>query len=295
MVPDTNYVDVKSRMPEIKELFHTRHYVQCASLCEHLLTRSHAQAHPLHVAYLNFYLALAHDTVARETVIRNRQEELDIAEKHYIAALTALTPLELQYSEEVTEFQSPTSSINEQRGSRRRASDATSLHSNHSVSTTATSQADEDFDNKKSPAFDSTEARSNRFVRFSPAPETIPDGVNLKPAKRRPSPIVIPTPKRESSAERRQICANLSSFTTMIKAHLTGVRALRNTPVAPLQRWSFSRSRSSTISSRPESRDSNDDVPSWDKIREERKHVTFRPRFNPASVQSLCRDAINDL
>jgi hypothetical protein len=36
MVPETKYRMMKAKLVEVKQLFQTRHYAQCATLCEQL-------------------------------------------------------------------------------------------------------------------------------------------------------------------------------------------------------------------------------------------------------------------
>jgi hypothetical protein len=43
MVADMTYASMKTKLAEVKQLFQTRHYVQCATMCERL-TRGHHTA-----------------------------------------------------------------------------------------------------------------------------------------------------------------------------------------------------------------------------------------------------------
>ncbi|KAF2736604.1 hypothetical protein EJ04DRAFT_521820 [Polyplosphaeria fusca] len=287
------YTNMKARIPAVKELFQTRHYVQCITLANCYLTRLSEPMHPVHEAYLNFYMALSHDTMAREASLRNRHHELDLAEKHYLAAISSLSPPEPQQLQNIQEFPSPTSSSSEEHGEHRlrRASDAASLRSEKSTSTSATSLGDEN-EGSASDGSDPTQTRSNHFSRFSSS-ET-----SRKLSRRRPSPLSLSPPRKAQvypTVVKTQFSSELSSFTAMVKTHLAGVRDLRDNAHSPLGRYSFTRSRSSSTISRPVSRDCPLNAPEMDTVRWSRKTTSFRPRFDPTSVRKLCDDTLAEL
>ncbi|KAF2650175.1 hypothetical protein K491DRAFT_683211 [Lophiostoma macrostomum CBS 122681] len=280
MIGQSEYATMKEKIVPAKELFQTRRYIQCAALCQQLLTQS-TEIHPLHHAYLNFYIALSHDTMAREASIRNRHVELTLAEKHYLAAIASLSTPDPGKLEDIQEHHSPTSSSGESDILRRRGSDAAS---DHSAFTVATSIADDE------KASDSDSAAKTHD------PVQINDSVNFKTPKRRPSPIRTSLPNRQTNQYEEQFAADLSSFTTLIKSHLADVRALTASTDRPMHhRSSFTRSRTSTISSRPVSRDSTLSESSLDQTRWARKSMGFRPRFDPTSIQKLCSEALSEL
>ncbi|KAF2186972.1 hypothetical protein K469DRAFT_725604 [Zopfia rhizophila CBS 207.26] len=296
MITESKYCEMKAKIPRIKGLFQTRHYSQCASLCELLLTRPN-EIHPIHKAYLNFYLALSYDTMARETSMRNRLSALELAEKHYLAAIAALTPSQPRQLEDIQESQSPTSAHSEDENSltSRRPSDAASLNSiQSSTSTSATSFAGEENDSNSD--CEPTPKGSNYFHRPPPSRGILDDfGMTPKLSRTRPALITTSSSKHSLSTHEELYSTYLSSFTSMLRSHLAGVRALRATPAPPSNRFSRARSRGSGFGSRPSSREWMHDEVEMEKIRWGRKSTTFRPRFDPQSVQDLCKDALEEL
>ncbi|KAF2118396.1 hypothetical protein BDV96DRAFT_597226 [Lophiotrema nucula] len=287
MVSESTYIQMKARTPEVKQLFRSRHYVQCATLCERYLTQSY-EVHPIHKAYLNFYLALSHDTLAREAGMRNRHKELDLAEKHYLEAIAALSPP--KQLGDIEEYPSPTSSHSDEDFQQRHSSDTASIHSQHSTTTNATSVGDENQDEASD--CEPTPKRSSYFVR-SPPSRNFVDDVTMTPklSKRRPSPIK--TSRSTTTPVQDHFYSGLSSFAEMIQSHLAGVRELKE---ASTYRYSFSRSRGSSLNSRPASReythDTDDDM---NKVRWSRQSLSFRPRFDPRSIRQLCNEALAEL
>ncbi|PSN63425.1 hypothetical protein BS50DRAFT_112424 [Corynespora cassiicola Philippines] len=289
MISDARYSDMKERIPHVKELFQTRHYTQCATQCERLLlTRAQDEIHPIHRAYLNFYLALSHDTMAREASMRHRAAELDLAEKHYLEAIAALDQRRPQQAHDVQQF-SPTSSTSEDQphGNGRRASDAVSLDSEQSLASSATSYADdEDEPTPKASGF-KNHLSSHHDSDGSSATSNL--------LKKRPNPIVTSTPQRSLSPVRERFSADLSSFIRMVESHLASVRMLKESSAVLPGRYS-SLSRPSTASSRPISRESSANHESdMDRLRDSRKSMNFRPRFDPTSVRNLCSEALSEL
>lgn len=225
--------------------------------------------------------------------MRNRNIELELAEKHYLAAIAVLTPHVNQEPEHAQESLSPTSSESESEGGfHRRPSDAGSLHSNHSISTTATSVHEEDTD-----SCDQGRPRK-KSVTFADAQDSLTsnDDANRSPntTKRRPRPINTSITKAESS-HNQKLSAELSSFANMIKTHLEGVRNLKDSSTVFGHRYSLSHARSSTSNSRPVSRSSGHEDAEKDHVRWQRKSMSFRPRFDPTTVRKLCAEAINEL
>lgn len=89
--------------------------------------------------------------------------------------------------------------------------------------------------------------------------------------------------------------SSISSFIDMVKSHLAGVRELKENGGVTNYRYSFSRSRGSSTNSRPASRDYAYDDFEMDRIRWNRKSMSFRPRFDPTSVRRLCNEALAEL
>ena len=224
--------------------------------------------------------------------MRTRSIELDMAERHYVAAIQVLTPpSEPKKLDGIQEFQSPTSSTSSGRpNSFGRRPSAASFDSQHSVASSETSYAeDEDF-------FADWESKRSSRVEPSLLPPTFQDGQSLsrRPSQRkRPSPIIT---NSRQSYYKEQFSADLYAFTCMVELHLASLRELRET-IIPDLRSSFFRPRASTIGSRPIRRDPSihGDGAAIESVRQRRRTMTFRPRFNPSSVRELCQEALADL
>lgn len=230
--------------------------------------------------------------------MKNRIPELDLAEKHYIAALTSLTPSEPQRLENIQEFQSPTSSTSEDEPNYigRRPS-ATSLNSQHSNASSETSYADDDDffadwerPTRKSEQFKHSSLYQNIQDKYAQTPKLQP--------KKKPSPIITRPTHSTHSIYQEQFFADLSAFTAMVQSHLASVRELKEASAVAGNRFSFStRLRSSTVGSRPVSRDSvvHGDAAGMENLRLSRRSIVFRPRFDSSSVQELCQEALAEL
>ncbi|KAF1975137.1 hypothetical protein BU23DRAFT_78691 [Bimuria novae-zelandiae CBS 107.79] len=271
MVPESQYCQTRAIIPETKHLFQSRRYVQCATFCERFLSRHH-EVHPVHKAYLHFYFALAHDTMARETTLKHRSAGLDLAEQHYRAAIEILTPSEPYNLDDILSLLSPGSEHSNQPNRFRRLSSIS--HRSASSSTTSHEPLDRTWERVDSPYDD--DGASSQISSF-------------RPDKHRPTPIMTTNAARAYHEE--QFSAELFSFLGMVQSHLHSVQQLRT--AAPV---SWLRSRSSTLSSRPDSRDSsNASEGEPDPLRAGRKSVNFRPRFDPTSIQKLCNEALSEL
>lgn len=128
----------------------------------------------------------------------------------------------------------------------------------------------------------------------SPTPPRSSSRSPTKMPKKRPTPISAPNPVRFYHQE--QFSAELVAFSNMIKMHLATVIRLKETAPTPVVRFAdVARSRSSTISSRPISRDSTSSQGEDGERRWTRSTLLNRPRFDPASVRQLCSDALSEL
>ncbi|KAJ4288165.1 hypothetical protein N0V90_012182 [Kalmusia sp. IMI 367209] len=277
MVPESDYHHMKAKIPEIKQLFQSRRYIQCASVCERYLIRGYDEIHPVHRAYLHFYFALVHDTMARETTLKHRSSGLDLAEQHYRAAIDILTPSEPYNLDDILSPSSPKSEEDQVTSFRRM--------SNHSYQSTASSTSSlDDVEERAWNVFKSPQNIVHRPVMSHQS--------SFRPEKRRPAPIMTINAARAYHEE--QFSADLFSFLAMIHSHLHEVQQLKS--ASPAVRFSFVRSRSSTTSSRPVSRDSSNSSNSdMEQLRWARKSVSFRPRFDPASIQNLCNEVLAEL
>lgn len=248
--------------------------------------------HPIHRATLNFYIALSHDALAREAGMRNREEELEVAEKHYMAAIADLDP-EAQ-SNPPTETYSTMSDSDDSMILSRRPSYASSVESCRSASSAATSVNEEqEEDEQKRLNGMPSRKKSVSFTVPSHESEQVDalgrehTGTNVNPVTQRSSLV---SPKHQD-----RLSAPTVSFTQMMQSHLAGVRALKGT--TPTYYRSASYSRTSPFGSRRASRDfsiSQLDT-EMDRIRLQRKNMSFRPRFDPTGVRNLCADALDDL
>src|SRR5690242_369816 len=174
---EARYRELREKMAALKSLYASRHYSQCAKFGELLLseihdqvnpinTTNHAylntrQTHPLHLAHLNFYTALSHDTLAREATLRNRWKELSLAELHYNTAMLALSTLQSSTQCDPWSPNSSTSALPSPYSRRR-----SSIDSTHSAASSATSLDDNDADYLE---------MSPKHPRHAPATHTAPD------------------------------------------------------------------------------------------------------------------------
>lgn len=291
---DSSFRMMREMMTGIKQLFQTRHYIPCAAVCEGLLFQHDGELHPIHRATLNFYIALSHDALAREAGMRNREEELDMAEKHYVAAIADLDPT--AQTSPATEPHSPLSSdADDSMDLSRRPSNASSVDSCSFVSSAATSISEgQDDEEEKLPILPRLRSKSVSFA--APSDETKQAVVReCKPARPCLSPINTRRTTSASVKHQVRLSAHVVSFTEMLKGHLAGVRALKGT--TPTYYRSASYTRTSPFGSRRASRDfsvSQLDT-EMERIRLQRKNMSFRPRFDPTSVRKLCADALDGL
>jgi hypothetical protein len=234
--------------------------------------------------------------MAREATLKNRSSELNLAETHYMAALEALTipGSKKPKLDDISELQSPTSSISEDEPSSivRRPS-SLSLSSQHSRASSETSYADdEDF----FADWEIQTSKDSQQYRHSSSGSAQDDYVETpKIGKRRPSPIITRPTSQSIHAE--QFSADVYAFVTMVEVHLASVRVLKEAATTPTHRYSYSRPLSSIIPSTRVGRDSvlYGDAAGMESLRQNRKSVTVRPRFDASSIQALCQAALSEL
>ncbi|KAK7191675.1 hypothetical protein DPSP01_008099 [Paraphaeosphaeria sporulosa] len=270
MIPESQYCQMQAVMPEVKQLFQSRRYIQCANVCERFLSHHYDEIHPVHRVYLHFYFALVHDTMARETTLKHRSTGLELAEHHYRAAIEILTPSEPYNLDDLLSPLSPTSEYLSAAGFHR-----LSRLSFRSAASSMSEDEDRNWDRVDSP-YDDTPSPTHSF----------------RSGKPRPTPITTFNASRAYHEDR--FSAELFALLPMLHAHLRGVKQLKSDKTTP--RCSFSRSRTSTWSSRPQSRDSTGSNESeLDQLRSMRKNLNFRPKFDPADIQKLCNEALAEL
>jgi hypothetical protein len=243
------------------------------------------QTHPLHLAHLNFYTALSHDTLAREATLKNRWKELSLAEVYYNAAIAVLSSSQ---SPSQCDPWSPNSLISPMSSpySRRRSS----VDSDKSAASSNTSVDYENDSLKTSPKPSQsmpTSQRSDGLLTHS----------NLMEHQ---DTIVSTTSARPQTPLQFYFSANIASFVRLLEAHLADVREQKQRTGVPTVHFTMPSPRPSptkaTRHSRSISVESVDsDEAAMEAIRQSRKNIKFRPRFDPMSVQRLCSEALAEL
>ncbi|OAL56082.1 hypothetical protein IQ07DRAFT_676279 [Pyrenochaeta sp. DS3sAY3a] len=283
MIIEAQYNEMREKLQFIRDLYRSGHYSQCAKFSERLLGEAHSGVHLLHLAYLNFYTAVSHDTLAREATI-NRYKELNLAEKHYSAAIAILAPYEaLQREEEHLPSPSSTTSSEDQFG-KRRLSNAGSFDSTTSAASSATAYSQD----SASPS----PPRSQRSKNALPLREdgtTFPQFPQLRKRQNHvPAPILV----RPQTPQEHAFVAEILAFAAMLRGHLDSVRALKRTTAAPAVRFVFPEppagTRGEALPVIDVTEEKRPAVVDW----EQRRSRRFRPRFDPAETQRLCRDVL---
>lgn len=253
------------------------------------------QTHPLHLTHLNFYTALSHDTLAREASLRNRWRELNLAERHYTAAMHALSPLLSPSTLQHEALWSPASSVSSPytESSQRRSS----ISSHASVASSATSIDEDDYMDFPLPpkAAHHTHSPANNHTRsqFCTRTETATAKAPLKIRASTPRPV---TPQQF------YFTANVAAFARLLEAHRADVRAQKEKAGVPVVRFA---SLEEPLNTSPElvktrwSRDGGREVEEGEaaaeRRRERRRNVVFRPRFDPEGTKRLCGEAMAEL
>lgn len=248
------------------------------------------QTHPLHLAHLNFYTALSHDTLARGATFKNRWKELSLAEVHYNAAIAALSPLQ---SPAQCDPWSPISSTTSPPSPfpRRRSS----VSSDKSAASSATSLGDDSYQVCAKPTPDSSlrHARNDSAVQAHCGSQSF---------QRKP----LATAPRPQTPQQFYFTGNISSFLRMLESHLADIRDLKRRSSVPTVRFDVPSPRPSPTkakapgsrergSSRPTVLGNEDEDAAMQARRERRKNVVFRPRFDPQSTEKLCNEALAEL
>ncbi|KAF2831275.1 hypothetical protein CC86DRAFT_390909 [Ophiobolus disseminans] len=276
---------MRDKMQVIKTAYVSRHYTQCAKYGERML----AEAHPVHLAYLNFYTALSHDTLAREATLKNRYKELSLAEKHYMAAIAALTPSDAPKSD-AEEPSSPTSvtSGEDMIWKARRSSNAGSFDSTTSAASSATSfnpDTDMDF----------TPSKGRARYAFPTPPRDRSTSI-LKTADQPSTTTITSSYSRPQTPSEHHLASNTASFTAMLHTHLSNVQSLKDKTSVPSVRFAFPSPKPSPTSSRARcSQWLEEDGDAMELVRRERRARQWRPRFDPRGVMRLCGEALGEL
>ncbi|KAG9204185.1 hypothetical protein G6514_001824 [Epicoccum nigrum] len=287
---EARYRELKEKMAAVNSLYASRHYSQCAKLGELLLSETHDQTHPLHLAHLNFYSALSHDTLAREASLRNRWRELSLADQHYTAAIHALSPLLSSFPSQQEAPWSPALSVSSpyMESSQRRSS----ISSHTSAASSATSIDEDDymdFPLPPKPAHHTHGSVKNPTHSQSRTMETATAPLQLRSSTPRP---VTP--------QQFYFTANIAAFARLLEAHRADVRAQKERAGAPSVRFASLEEPLRTSPELVKTRWSRDggrggEEGEAERRRERRKNVVFRPRFDPEGVRRLCGEAMAEL
>jgi hypothetical protein len=337
MLAQATHDTLKEKMQVLKDLYSSRHYTQCAKFGERLLDEANdevckqrylcspknreagaaiqiagadnQQTHPIHLAYLNFYTALSHDTLAREATLKNRSKELNAAEKYYSTAIVALAPASalspLAPSLDDEQPETPTlPNFQQERAWRRLSSRRESLDSSTSYCDLTSSTASYAFDLEQDPDL------ALKNFRFPTPPErdvggnltTIAsDGTRHIKMDSLLSPLSTPVlsiqPPRPKAPHDFQLPSGSSAFVGMLEGHLASVRDLKDKTGAHGVRFTIpAPQQSPTQLKRRGSRSSpilSDE--GRENLRQKRRNITWRPRFDPESVRKLCNEALEEL
>jgi hypothetical protein len=230
------------------------------------------QIHPLHAASLHFYTALSHDTLAREAALKIRLRSLALAEKHYLCALSTLSPPRFSSHAPC----SPTSSTSSHDTDSvlwkfsPRPGSTTSFRSTASSSTSWYSDDADDDD---------------ADVDFSHA------GFKFPQPPRTHSPALFPS--RPTSPEEFQFAADTAAFAKMLRGHLANVRSLREKTSVPVVR--FAARPCSDVLMRSSAQLALECEEVMERVRRGRRERVWRARFDPRDVQRLCGEAMAEL
>ena len=257
--------------------------------------------HPIHLAYLNFYTALSHDTLAREATLKNRYKELVAAEDYYRAAMTALSlPLstcstptvddELPSTPESSTFPAEQVWLGRLKTKSSNLSASCRTSSSSMMSDAFGLEQDIDlglrgFCFPSPPRMDTptdTETGAELESRH------LEDAGMLSPLSRHPVP-----PK---SVAEVQLPPGTSSFVEMLQNHLASVSALKESTSVHGVKFSFSTPSGSPTKSQFRSARAGDlSYEQREDLRQRRKRLAWRPRFDPASIRKLCDEALAEL
>ncbi|KAH9879260.1 hypothetical protein J1614_002699 [Plenodomus biglobosus] len=315
---DARFQNFRTKMQNVKDLYQSRHYTQCAKFAEQLLAMTNEkQIHPIHLTYLHFYTALSHDTLAREATLKNRHKELKLAEKHYLAAIAALTPppatKEFEEDERIDSPTSPT--FHASYLWKRRSSNAGSFDSTASIASSATSYGSgrdnderedwhkrgESFQFPKPPGANNDVNRETQTtshyntIYISSYDTPSPHGPSQTPPEYQDD---VQTPNHQPNP----LASQTSSFLILLHQHVTSVRSLKQKTSVHAVRFAFpspklSSSPAMAAASREPARANRvcDDAAEAENKRHMRRKMVFRPRFDPESVRRLCADVLAEL
>lgn len=255
------------------------------------------QTHALHLAHLNFYTALSHDTLAREATLKNRWKELSLAEVHYNAAILAVSPLQ---SPAPCDPWSPNSSTTTPPSPYSRRPN--SIYSNRSAASSATSLGDPDQDeHDNQPWPQPSPNREPRHARIDSAFQ-IYDTAHTSKQQTVGADTTAPWPARPQTPQQFYFSTNMASFVRMMESHLFDVRERKDRTSVPTVRFRSPELRRSPTSAKTVfgviprlSVGGEADEAAMEAVRESRRNVRFRRRFDAQSTQRLCNEALAEL
>ncbi|KAF2498466.1 hypothetical protein BU16DRAFT_579581 [Lophium mytilinum] len=283
---------LRAQLPAIKQLFLRGQYRQCAAAAQMLLLEKSREEPCMHVSFLHFYAALSHHEISRNMRILNdqRQSSLELAEKHYLAALDSLsmftTTTELETIDEVSDHSGDEESMAESCNPSNRSS---INHKRSSLDSNVTDDTSVYSDDESDSAFPPTPKMFNR----SPPSRNFLDDLTLPSQKlfRNPSLTSLPRPQIE------QYNVNLTSFASMLHSHIYAVRSLQKAQAAEDSGNSISQGWHAVpnTSSRPRySGTAKNGSKSGNFVRGRAKLLP-RQRFDSRRYEDLCRKALAEL
>ncbi|RMZ66635.1 atp synthase gamma subunit [Pyrenophora seminiperda CCB06] len=281
---------------------------------EQLLKEADDKTHPVHLAYLNFYTALSHDTLARQATLKNRCKELNAAEKHYMAAIEVLTPSSACSSPPSSDDEQPltpdSATLPDEAIWQRHSYNLNtmSIYSTNTYRTSMSSitsyawELEQDPDSALNDYSFPTPPPKERDLRRDSRRDSRGDlgaiykhysrhmksegYLSSSPRTSKPLPKPAPLPVR--------LPPSTSSFILMVKGHLTSVRGLKENTAVHGVRFALDSPTQSPKAANFRFRDSGsmDRETLWQR----RKKVFVRAkRFDAESIQQLCKDALAEI
>jgi hypothetical protein len=231
--------------------------------------------------------------LAREATLKNRYRELNLAEKHYTAAISALTPSSI-YSAQTSH-----SSSSEYIWKFRHPSQNSSIDSNsssYSTSSSSSYSSDLDYthDGLGSFSFPQPPSQTHKARPSTTLTNYTSNTTTSTTHNTSNNNMIIPS--RPQTPSEFQFASDTTSFVHMVRGHLSNVKDLKNRTGAPTVRFTFptapqqQQQHKERIGSRV-----FEPANVSEKMRRERMTRTFRPRFDPEEVRRLCGDALAEL
>jgi hypothetical protein len=231
--------------------------------------------------------------LAREATLKNRYRELNLAERHYTAAISALTPSST-YSSQTSNSSSSEYIWKFRHPSQNSSIDSTS--SSYSSSSSSSYNSDLDYTHQGLGSFSFPQPPSSQTDKTRPSTTlTNYTTYTMSPTQTNhytTNNMIIPS--RPQTPEEYQFATDTTAFIRMVRGHLSNVKDLKSRTSAPSVRFTFPAEPQQLLKERVRSRVFEvADVS--EKMRRERMSRTFRPRFDPEEVQRLCGEALAEL